>query len=128
MSRPTRRALLALVAFFLWVGPFAVAADAPAADLILHNGHVVTVDKSSTIAQAVAIKDGKILRVGPNADVLEAKGDKTQVIDLAGKTVLPGLIDSHVHPRAAMHEFDHVMPEMDSIADVLAYVKDRATK
>src|SRR5688572_10866531 len=123
MNRLFRLALLIVLAFSLAGARVATAADAPAANLILHNGKIVTVDKAFAIAQAIAIKDGKIVRVGANADVLAAKGDKTQVIDLEGKTVLPGLIDSHVHPRAAMHEFDHVMPEFESIGDVLAYIK-----
>lgn len=100
------------------------AADA---DLILHNGKVVTVDAKFTIGQAVAVKDGRVLRVGTDADVLKTKGQRTQVIDLGGKTVLPGLIDSHVHPSSAcMTEFDHPLPDMESVADVLAYIRSRA--
>jgi predicted amidohydrolase YtcJ len=105
------------------------AAPAPAAeaDLILHGGKVVTVDRNFSIHQALAVKDGRILRVGSDADVLQTRGPRTQLFDLAGKTVLPGLIDSHVHPGgAAMTEFDHPVPEMESIADVLNYVRSRA--
>src|SRR5262245_45420929 len=97
------------------------------ADLILHNGKIVTVDKKFSVQQAIAVKDGKILKVGTSADVLKEKGAKTEVIDLGGKMVLPGLIDSHVHPvDACMHEFDHPIPEMESIPDVLEYIKARA--
>jgi predicted amidohydrolase YtcJ len=97
------------------------------ADLILHHGKIVTVDLKFSIQQALAIKDGRILRVGTNDEVLRAKGKATEMVDLGGKAVLPGLIDSHVHPNGAcMTEFDHPIPEMESIADVLAYVKDRA--
>ena len=71
-----------------------LAADA---DLILHNGKVVTVDKKFTVHQAIAVQGGKVLKVGSNADVLKTKGAATEVIDLQGKTVLPGLIDSHTH-------------------------------
>lgn len=100
-------------------------AEAP--DLILHHGKIVTVDASFTIAQAVAIKDGRIAAVGSNADVLRLRGDGTRVVDLQGKTVLPGLIDSHVHSTdASMYEFDHTVPEMETIQDVLDYVKSRA--
>jgi predicted amidohydrolase YtcJ len=102
---------------------------ADAADLILHNGKVVTVDKRFSIHQAIAVKDGRILKVGTTADVLKTKGERTEVIDLQGKTVLPGLIDSHVHPTdACMTEFDHPIPVMESIQDVLNYVKGRAAK
>src|SRR5262249_19906110 len=102
----------------------AYAADA---DLILHNGKIITVDKKFTVHQAIAVQGGKVLKVGSDADVLKTKGAATQVVDLAGKTVLPGLIDSHVHPDgAAMHEFDHPIPEMETIDDVLAYIRGRA--
>jgi predicted amidohydrolase YtcJ len=98
-----------------------------AAHLILHNGKVVTVDPKFSIHQALAVSGNRILGVGTNADILKRRGEKTEVIDLAGKMVLPGLIDSHTHPvSAAMHEFDHPIPQMESIADVLAYIKLRA--
>ncbi|MBY0526125.1 MAG: amidohydrolase, partial [Gemmataceae bacterium] len=97
------------------------------ADLILHNGKVVTVDKRFSVHQAIAVKDGKVLKVGSDADVLKTKGEKTEIHDLKGKTVLPGLIDSHVHPGdACMTEFDHPIPVMEGIADVLAYISGRA--
>jgi predicted amidohydrolase YtcJ len=97
------------------------------ADLILHHGKVVTVDQNFSIREAIAVKDGKILRVGTEADVLKLKGPRTQVIDLGGKMVLPGLMDSHVHPgTAAITEFDHPVPTMESIADVLEYIRQRA--
>jgi predicted amidohydrolase YtcJ len=97
------------------------------ADLILHHGKVVTVDRDFSIREAVAVKDGKILAVGTNDEVLKSKGPKTEIIDLAGRMVIPGLIDSHVHPGgASMHEFDHPIPEMETIADVLGYIKSRA--
>jgi predicted amidohydrolase YtcJ len=105
----------------------ASARAAEEADLILHHGKVVTVDKKFSVYQAIAVKDGRVLRVGGDADVLKTKGPRTEVIDLAGKTVLPGLIDSHVHPTGAcMTEFDHPVPEMETIQDVLNYVKARA--
>jgi predicted amidohydrolase YtcJ len=58
---------------------------------------------------------------------MKTMGTRTEVIDLGGKTVLPGLIDSHVHPGSAcMTEFDHPIPDMESVEDVLAYVRSRA--
>ena len=103
----------------------AFAADAP--DLILHHGKIVTVNRAFEIAEAVAVKGERIVGVGRDADILRLKGSGTRVVDLQGKTVLPGLIDSHVHATgASMYEFDHPIPDMETIADVLRYVKSRA--
>ncbi len=88
---------------------------ADAADLIFHNGKVLSVDAKFSVHSAIAVRGERILAIGSDADVLKTKGDRTQLIDLAGKTVLPGLIDSHVHPTgAAMTEFDHPVPEMEN--------------
>jgi predicted amidohydrolase YtcJ len=108
-------------------GPCAHRAHGQEADLILHNGKVATVDRKFSVHQAVAVRGERILRVGTNEQVLRTRGKSTQVVDLAGKMVLPGLIDSHVHPTSAcLTEFDHPIPDMESIKDVLDYVKGRA--
>lgn len=108
----------------LWL-THAVAAEP--ATLILHHGQIVTVDREFRIAEAMAIVGERILAVGTNAEVLAHQGPETKVMDLQGQMVLPGLIDSHTHPHsAALHEFDHPIPEMESIDDVLAYVRQRA--
>src|SRR5690242_19073492 len=74
--------------------------------LILPHAKIVTVDKKSPVHQARAVRRDKILRVGGNDEVMKTKGPKTQLLDLKGKMVLPGLIDSHVHPNGAcMIEF-----------------------
>jgi predicted amidohydrolase YtcJ len=100
---------------------------AQAPDVIFHNGKVVTVDPQFRIAQAVAVRGDRLAAVGSNADVLKQKGPNTRVIDLGGKTVLPGLMDSHSHAAdASMYEFDHDIPEMETIADVLRYFRSRA--
>ena len=104
-----------------------LSAAEPTADLILHGGRVVTVDAAMRVVEALAVRNGRILAVGTNDEVLRLRGEKTETIDLAGKAVLPGLIDSHTHPTgAAMYEFDHPIPEMNSVGDVLDYVADRA--
>jgi len=72
----------------------------PYADVILTNGKIVTVDASFSIAQALAIKDGKLIVVGTTAEALAVRGPNTKVLDLAGKTVIPGLQDSHIHFRS----------------------------
>ena len=68
------------------------------ADLIFVNGKVITVNERDEIVEAVAVRDGKILRTGSNDHVQEVQGQNTEVVDLGGLTLLPGLIDSHMHP------------------------------
>ncbi len=102
------------------------AADG-AADLILHHGKIAIVDKAFTIRQAIAIQGDRILQTGDDEAILKLKGAATQLIDLNGRMVLPGLMDSHAHPlSAAMTEFDHPLPDMVSIEDVLGYFRNRA--
>src|SRR5438876_1632948 len=67
------------------------------ADVILHHGNVTTLDRSNPTATAVAIRDGRFLRVGADADVLPLAGPATKIIDLKGHRGLPGLIDNHLH-------------------------------
>ena len=86
----------------------------------------MTVDATFRIAEAVAVDEGgRIVFVGSNEETLALKDGTTQLMDLGGKTLLPGLMDSHVHPGAAMTEFDHEIPTMETIADVLAYIAGR---
>ena len=74
------------------------------ADLVLHNGKIVTVDERFTIAQAIAIKGERIIAVGTNAEVLKAAGNAARRMDLKGRTVIPGLIDNHAHfARGSQH-------------------------
>ena len=106
---------------------FADSARAAPPELILHNGKIVTVDEEFSIAEAIAIEDGRIAAVGADASIQALAGPRTRSIDLQGKTVLPGLIDTHVHASgASMYEFDHPVPEMETIADVLDYFRERA--
>jgi predicted amidohydrolase YtcJ len=72
-------------------------AAAPTADLVLLNGRILTVDAHDTVAQALAVKDGRIERVGDTASVRRLIGPKTRVIDLHGRAATPGLIDTHAH-------------------------------
>jgi predicted amidohydrolase YtcJ len=65
--------------------------------LVLFNGHILTVDERFSVAQALAVRDDRILAVGDNARILRMAGPATRKIDLAGKTVVPGLIDTHYH-------------------------------
>ncbi len=76
------------------------ASSAIAADTIYINGRIYTVDEAQPWAEAVAIKDGKFVAVGSNDDVASVTGENTDVIDLAGKFAMPGIVDLHVHPWA----------------------------
>src|SRR5437879_822581 len=78
---------------------------AQTADTVLLNGKVLTVDPQFSIQEAIAIRDGRISAVGKTADVRKLAGPRTRVIDLQGRTVIPGLIDSHLHGILAALSF-----------------------
>ena len=67
------------------------------ADLIVTNAKVAVMDAENTMAQSIAVKDGKVLATGSTEEILELKGDSTKVIDGKGRTLIPGLNDSHLH-------------------------------
>ena len=118
-------AILALTIVLAGGQPAPLTAQPP--DIILYHGKIVTVDDRFSLAEALAVRGDRIVAVGANEAVRGLAGPRTRQIDLGGKTVLPGLIDSHLHlMSSAMYEFDHRVPEMDSIADVLAYVLNMA--
>lgn len=82
---------------------FAVAASAQPADTLLVNGKILTVDRAFSTREALAIRDGRIVALGGNPEIRRLAGPLTRVIDLEGRTVIPGLIDSHLHAiRAAL--------------------------
>jgi predicted amidohydrolase YtcJ len=104
------------------------AASAQKADLILYHGKIVTVDPQFRIANAIAIRGDRILGVGKREELAEFAGPNTRQVDLGGRTVLPGLMDSHSHAfDASMYEFDHEVPTMETIEDVLRYIRARAS-
>ena len=80
------------------VFPLQQASAAMPADTIYRNGHVYTVDAKDSVQQAVAIRAGRILYVGDNAGAARLAGQRTRVIDLQGRMLMPGLIDAHMHP------------------------------
>jgi predicted amidohydrolase YtcJ len=99
---------------------FAGAALAAPPELIIHNAKIVTVDKDFSIAEAAAVSNGRFLTVGSNADVLRTAGPGTRRIDLGGKTVLPGMTDSHqsIFGKAETLEISADMSNIRSIADI----------
>jgi predicted amidohydrolase YtcJ len=98
-----------------------------AVSMILHNGRVVTQDAQNSIHQAIAIRDGRIVASGANAPILAMREAGTQVIDLGGRMVLPGLIDPHVHALGgALSEYREKLPPLDSIAAIQKWVVEKA--
>jgi predicted amidohydrolase YtcJ len=98
---------VARLAFLAVLAIAAPAAGRPAAaqpaDTVLVNGRIVTLDGTIGIREAIAVRDGRIAAVGRSADIRKLAGGKTLVVDLGGRTVIPGLIDSHIHAiRAAL--------------------------
>lgn len=105
------------------------AGAADPADLLVHNAKIVTVNARFDTVKAIAIKNGRIIAVGDDEEVLKLRGPGTRVIDADGRTVLPGLYDSHVHPvSAATSELPDPLPALRSLKDALAHIKARAEK
>jgi predicted amidohydrolase YtcJ len=105
--------------------PDAAAGASDPADLLLRNGYVYTVDAARSVAQAVAVKDGLIQAVGSDAELQLLQGPDTEVIDLQGRMLLPGLQDAH------MHVFGIVEPDVCTLrsqpmtlADMVPYLQE----
>jgi len=106
------------------------SAQSTPADLVLQNGNILTVDARDSIAQAVAIAGGKIVAVGSTDDMRGRIGAATQVIDLRGRTVTPGLIDTHVHFSEvdALFSVDLSDVSVTKMDDVLKRVGDQVAR
>ncbi|WP_191833556.1 amidohydrolase [Pseudomonas fluorescens] len=123
MQRVIPNLLAATLAFSSWQ---AMAA----ADLVLVNGKVYTAEPGQALMQAVAVKDGKIVQVGTDTQINALADAHTQRIDLAGKVLMPGMIDTHSHPVAGAFATlganleDQVKPLAELEQWILAEVKD----
>jgi predicted amidohydrolase YtcJ len=107
----------------------ATPAPAQPADLVLRGGRVITVDKDWRVAQAIAIRDGRFLAVGDDEAMAGHIGSNTQVIELGGKTVVPGLIDSHLHQLfAALNGPAVQLLGARAVADVQAAIGERVAR
>lgn len=119
---------LALAATSAGVG---ANAKAPApADTVLHHGTILTVDAKDRVVQAMAIRGGRIVMLGTDKAVRAFIGKRTKVIDLAGRTATPGMIDAHAHALGGgIDEVANLqLAEAASVADFLARVKARAAE
>jgi predicted amidohydrolase YtcJ len=104
------------------LAPTPKAQQAPA-DAVYLNGHIVTMGAERPVVEALAVRGGRFVGAGSTTEIRAFVGSATRVVDLAGRTVVPGLQDSHTHPiAAALSEQAGAVPTMRSIADVLAYV------
>jgi predicted amidohydrolase YtcJ len=99
-------------------------------DLVVLNAKVVTVDDQSSVQEAVAMRDGKFLAVGSTVDIRKLAGPATRVVDAQGKTVLPGLVDPHLHLlQGALHwKYEVRADEAKSLTDVFDLIKARAAQ
>ncbi|MFQ5380201.1 MAG: amidohydrolase [Dehalococcoidia bacterium] len=100
-------------------------------DIIFTGGPVHTVDAGNTIAEAVAVADGRVLAVGGTSEIRALKGSGTRVVELEGRALLPGFIDGHAHfpfTGAAAGAVDCKAPGMQSISALQEAVRERAAK
>lgn len=117
-----------------YVLPLLAAGAAFAADLIVVNANVITVDPSKPHAEAFAIDNGRFTAVGTNADIRKLAGPTTRIVDLAGKTVTPGFNDVHLHPNAVFpDDSPYSTPwlgpdKIKSIAELVAALKKKAAR
>ena len=100
-------------------------------DMVIVNGKIITVDAEDSLAEAVAIKGDRFVAVGSSEEIMALSGEGTEILDLKGRTAMPGIIDSHTHPSqiaARLMEVDLRSPPVKDIADVLRLVGGRAVE
>jgi predicted amidohydrolase YtcJ len=104
------------------------AAYAQTTDTVLINGKILTVDSQSSVREAIAVRGGRILAVGSTADIRKLAGPSTRSIDLQGRTVIPGLIDSHLHAIRAALSFSTEVNWIGarSLPEALSRIRDAA--
>src|SRR5438874_11731552 len=107
-----------------------MASENNSPELILINGRIATVDHSRPFAEAVAIQNGRFISVGSNEEIMRLRASNTETIDLAGRTVIPGLNDSHMHPiRGGLnYNMELRWDGVPSLADALRMLKEQAAR
>jgi predicted amidohydrolase YtcJ len=96
--RSARFVLVSVAVFGFMTAGLAQAASVSEPDVVYYNGKIATFDVVGSVVEAVAVKDGKILKVGSATEIRALAGKPTRMVDLGGRTVVPGLIDAHTHP------------------------------
>lgn len=98
------------------------------ADLALVNGKIITMDAKDSIAQALAIRDGKFLAVGSNEQIRKLEGSGARVLELHGLTVTPGLIDTHCHFDETAELYDIALSQVKNIGEVTELVRAKVAQ
>ncbi|MDA2935259.1 amidohydrolase family protein, partial [Acidobacteria bacterium AH-259-D05] len=102
------------------------------ADWVLYDGSVITVDEQDRVAEAIAVRDGKVMAVGTKDHILRMAGPETRKINLAKKAVMPGIINTHIHPnRSALRNYSRDLPpdqrrRLSNVAGVISDWTDKA--
>ncbi|MEX2639144.1 MAG: amidohydrolase [Balneolales bacterium] len=122
---------LGIAIISLLIGACSPSGEGSMADLVIRNARVLTVDSNFAEAEAVAIRDGVFIEVGDNETVQNLIGEQTRVIDAGGKTVVPGLIESHVHAQSVVqreYATPHPFEQLGSIADMQRWLRTEVEK
>ena len=132
-SRVRRALFLSLVLLAGSRAPALHAAECQDADLLIRHAKIVTMDDSDPVAEAMAVRDGKILAAGTDKELAACASERTVVMDLNGRTVLPGLIDVHTHAlewamTTLRNEVDISYLSVKSIAEIAEHIKERAAR
>ena len=126
------KAAVLAAAMAVWASVAAAAPAAPPPDAVFFNGSITTLDAAGSKAEAVAVKDGRFTHVGSSEAIRKLAGASTRLVDLGGRTVLPGFIDAHTHPMEAMMMketfVDARYPETPSVKVALEHVAAWADK
>ncbi len=129
--RPEWKYLLLCAGALLAVPALLEAGPCTDADLVVHNARIVTMNDAGSLGQAMAVRDGRILAVGNDEEIADCASARTEVLDLGGRTVLPGLIDVHTHALEwaegiLRNEIDAGYPKVRAVAEIVAQVRERA--
>ena len=127
-----KRVLVIAAVLGLMVAGFVGRAPAAEPEAVFFNGKIVTLDAAGSTVGAVAVQDGKILKIGSADEIKKLAGSSTRLVNLGGKTMVPGLIDSHCHPMEAMMMretwVDCRYPKTPSVKQALINIADWAKK
>ena len=124
--------VVATLVFGFIASAFALSSGAPVPDTIFYGGKIVTFDGANSTVQAVAVKKGRFIQTGSTEDMRKLAGPSTRLVNLEGKTVIPGLIDAHTHPMETIMMKDGWVdaryPQTSSVKQALENISAWAKK